>query len=131
LSVDALVGEPTDQDRLLAQGFEEQLENLTSHSAIGFEIVDSMHLSERQLRRLVGDFYARYGINARSWRDVRNRMRVQTAVLLLSRPELTVAQVAREAGYASPNALARAFSKAGFPPPAIVRQRLSEKDPLP
>ena len=131
LSVEALDGEPTDRDRSFAHAIERQLENLASHESTKLQMSESLHLSERQIHRLFEEFSARFGINARSWRDVRNRWRVQNAALLLSRRELTVADVAREVGYTSPNALARAFSKSGFPSPAVIRDRMSEMDPLP
>jgi AraC-like DNA-binding protein len=130
LTVEGLEGEPMENDRRLARAIEEQAANLGSHSAATFDMASFLGLSERQILRLTEEFYARYGINAQSWRDARNRWRVQNAALLLSRFELTVADVAREVGYASPNALARAFAKAGFPPPAVLRRRLSEMDPL-
>lgn len=130
LSLDALEGEPTVQDHRLARAMEEQFENVTNDTATTFHMGASMGLSERQVRRLFEDFSKRYAINARSWRDAKNRWRVQNAVLLLSRSQLTVADVAREVGYASPNALARAFSKVGFPPPAAIRQHMSEREPL-
>ena len=50
-----------------------------------------MQLSERQINRIVTELNARYGINATSWRDTRNLWRVQHALILLSHPELTVA----------------------------------------
>ena len=129
LSVEGLEGEPSSRDRRFARAMEEQLENVASRATTTFHMGDSLGLTERQIHRLVEDFNTRYGINARSWRDARNRWRIQSAALLLSRLELTVADVAREVGYASPNALARAFSKVGFPPPAIVRRQMSEMDP--
>ncbi len=136
LSVDALDGEPSDRDRRLARAMEAQVENLTSAVATKFDMGESIGLSERQINRIVSDFHARYHVNAASYRDARNRWRIQNAALLLSRPTLTVAEVAREVGYASANALARAFAKTGFPPPAVLRERLaqtrkemSERDP--
>lgn len=116
LSVEALEGEPTDRDRGLALAIEEQLQHLSSR-ATTLHISDSMRLSPRQIHRLVEEFCTRYGMNATNWRDARNRFRLQFAALLLSVPGTTVATIAAEVGYASPNALARAFAKAGFPPP--------------
>jgi AraC-like DNA-binding protein len=130
-TVESFEGEPSDRERAFARALEAQLENLTSHTSLGVQMGESMGLSERQINRLWTHFASRYWINAHSWRDLRNRWRVQNAALLLSRPELTVADVAREVGYASSNALARAFATTGFPPPAVIRQRMSEMDPLP
>jgi len=125
LSTDDLLGEPSQSDRQLSHAMEVALANLSSR-ATELHLGDTMNLSPRQLQRMVQDFNARYQHNAGNWRDNRNRWRLQLAALLLSRPALTVAEVAHEVGYASPNALARAFLEAGFPPPAVVRARLSE-----
>ena len=75
-------------------------------------------------KRQIQDFNRRYGLNAGNWRDTRNRWRLQTAVLLLSVPSLSIAEIAAKVGYRSPNALARAFAKVGFPAPAELRQEL-------
>lgn len=121
---------PTDRDRDFARAFEAQHDNLFNDRHMSLPRGESIGVSDRQFQRGFEEFCVRYEINARGWRDVRNRWRVQNAALLLSRRSLTVAEVAREVGYASPNALSRAFSLAGFPPPAILRQRMSEMDPL-
>ncbi len=128
-ALDALDGEPSDRDRLLARAMEEQLEHLASR-ATTIHLGDSARLSPRQLQRVVHEFHARYGMNAGNWRDTRNRWRVQLAAVLLSRAELTIAEIAAEVGYGSPNGLARAFAKAGLPTPAEVRRALSENDPV-
>ncbi|HSO37532.1 MAG TPA: helix-turn-helix domain-containing protein [Labilithrix sp.] len=120
LSTADLLGEPTEGDRRLAHAMEVELANLASR-ATGLHLSESMKLSPRQLQRVVQEFNARYQHNAGNWRDNRNRWRLQLAALLLSRPALTVAEVAHTVGYASSNALARAFLEAGFPPPAAVR----------
>jgi AraC-like DNA-binding protein len=46
------------------------------------------------------------------------------AVVLLSAPEATVAEVARLVGYGSPIALARAFRDAKLPSPTAVQDGL-------
>jgi len=127
-SIDGLPGEPSERDRRLARALEEQLAHLASR-ATTVHLGDATRLSPRQLQRVVHDFHARYGMNAGNWRDTRNRWRVQVAAVLLSRLELTIAEIAADVGYGSPNGLARAFAKAGLPSPAAVRQALSEKDP--
>jgi AraC-like DNA-binding protein len=127
-TLDGLSGEPSPSDRKLALAMEEQMAHLGSR-ATAAHIGDSVGLSPRQLQRVVHDFHARYAMNAGNWRDTRNRWRIQIAAVLLSLRDLTVADIAAEVGYASPNALARAFAQAGLPVPAEVRRRLSENDP--
>ncbi len=130
LSVDAFEGEPTERHRKYAEAIEAQLADLSSHTHTMVNMGESLNLSGRHVQRGFVEFCDQYGLTARSWRDLRNRWRVENAALLLSRPKLTVADVAREVGYASPNALARAFAQAGLPSPAVLRQRMSEMDPL-
>ena len=133
LSVDALERMPTERERRLARAFELQFENLAIDVPTALSMGDCVGRSGRQVQRNFDDFGRRYPLNAQSWRDARNRWRVENATLLLSRPELTVLQVAREVGYASPNALARALGQAGFPPPALLRKwlrEMSETDPF-
>ena len=76
---------------------QEQLAHLSSR-ATTVHLGDSAQLSPRQLQRLVEEFNSRYGINAGNWRDTRNRWRVQIAAVMLSLPQLTVADVAEVPG---------------------------------
>ena len=124
-SIDALEGSPTDRDRRIATAMSEQLKHLSSR-ATTLHLGDTAKLSPRQLQRIVQDFNARYGVNARNWRDVRNRWRVQIAVVLLSVEGLPVETIAKEVGYGTAGALARAMATVGFPPPQELRSRLGQ-----
>jgi AraC-like DNA-binding protein len=125
LTVEALVGEPSARDRRLAQALELELAHLASR-ATELHLGESVALSPRQLQRVVRDFGTRYHLYADDWRDIRNRWRLEIAAAMLSRPALPVAQIAKDVGYGSPNALARAFARAGLPSPAAVRRRLAK-----
>jgi transcriptional regulator GlxA family with amidase domain len=63
-----------------------------------------------------------------SWRDLRNRWRVQLAVVLLGNARVRVEDVAREVGYASGPALARALAAHGLPNAREIRRRFREAD---
>lgn len=115
--------DPTPLDLAIAGAMVQQFA-LLSTEATATSLADAVGRSPRQLQRVVQDFNRRYGLNAGNWRDTRNRWRLQTAVLLLSLPSLSIAEIAAEVGYRSPNALARAFAKVGFPAPAELRQEL-------
>lgn len=119
----ALSGAPSERDVRLARAIGEQLANLAD-AASTLHFGEIAELSPRQLQRVVGEFAARYGMNAGNWRDMRNRWRVQLAAVLLSLPETNVGVAAKEVGYASTAAVARAFANAGFRPPTEVRQAL-------
>jgi transcriptional regulator GlxA family with amidase domain len=123
LSVDALHGAPDDRDRRLARAMEEQLTHLATR-ATTLHLGDTAALSPRHTQRLVREFNARHGLNAGNWRDTRNRWRLQTAALLLSCPQVPITDVAKEVGYASVHALARAFATVGFPTPGALRRRV-------
>lgn len=121
--LDALRGGPTERDVRLGRAMCEQLMHLSSR-ATTLHLGDTASLSPRQLQRVVTDFNARYGINARNWRDVRNRWRVQIAVVLLSVESMPIESIAREVGYGSASALSRAFASVGFPAPGELRDRI-------
>lgn len=114
---------PTDRDERIARAVEAQMSSLGT-SADARSLGELADLSPRQLQRVMTDFASRYGINAGAWRDMRNRWRIQIAVVLLSVPEVSVADIASEVGYGSAPALARAFAAAGFPSPTELRRLL-------
>ncbi len=61
----------------------------------------------------------------KSWRDLRNRYRVQFGIALLSVPELSVAAIAGDVGYGSAAAFARALANLGLPPPGELREEIA------
>jgi len=131
LSANALEGGPSAMEVRLARALDAQF------AAIG-TCADTLHLAElaevspRQLHRLVTAYIGKMNLNARSWRDLRNRWRVQIAAVLLGHQDATVAKTAAEVGYASAPALARAFAASGLPSPREIRRHLrvaSKTDP--
>ncbi len=115
--------EPSAEDLLLCEALEAQINDLKGR-ATTIGLADGAKRSARQLQRVFQQFNETYGINASSWRDVRNRCRVQLAAIMLSLPDRSISEIAREVGYGSPNALGRAFSKVGLPSPAEFRESL-------
>lgn len=122
-SARALAGSPSERDARLGRALEEQIANLSSQATTR-HLGDAVGLSPRQLQRVVREWNARYGFNAGNWRDTRNRWRVQIAAIMLSSPDVAVETLAREVGYASAGALARAMANVGMPAPAEVRRAL-------
>ena len=120
LSASALEGAPSAGDQRLARALEEQLSHLREQP-MTVDVARQTGLSPRQLQRTIAAFHERYGFNARTWRDARNRWRVQIAAVLFSHAEATAKEVAEEVGYRSATALARAFALAGLPPPREVQ----------
>lgn len=115
-----LQGAPSERDERLARAISAQLGNLTTADS---SVVGGIAgLSPRQLQRVYSAFCETYRFEYSSWRDTRNRWRVQLAAVLLSRPDLSQADIAAEVGYRSTPALARAFAAAGFPPPSEMRR---------
>jgi AraC-like DNA-binding protein len=78
-------------------------------------------LSLRQLARNVDTMFDSVGFGD-GWRPLTLRMRLKLAVLALSCPDATVAEVAKKVGYSSPDAMGRAFRDAGLPAPSEVRR---------
>lgn len=115
---------PTARDERIASAIAAQLEMLAT-KASATEVGELATLSPRQLQRVLKEFSATYGVNAGNWRDMRNRWRLQIAVVLLSVPDLSVADIAKDVGYATATALARAFAAVGYPSPLEVRATLA------
>lgn len=88
-------------------------------------------LSERtgfstgQLDRRMTDFLATLRLPWPGWRDVTRGLRLRVAVLLLSNESLPLRDVARRAGYSSPEALSHALTTEGLPPPLELRRRIA------
>ena len=55
-----------------------------------------------------------------------NEVRLEMAILLLVRTEMTVAEVARDLGYSQPGHFTRAFKRWTAEAPSTVRRRLRE-----
>jgi transcriptional regulator GlxA family with amidase domain len=72
----------------------------------------------------VQSFLPSFGIPGTTWRDASHRLRVKCALLLLSAEDASVSEVAASAGYASAEALGRAFRDAGLDAPSRIQERL-------
>ncbi len=120
--VDRMVDGTTPREVRMAATLTQQLQGIRRADAAA--LGEFAGLSPRQLQRLYASFYSKYGFGLGSWRDTRNAWRVMLAALLLSRHELTVAQIADEVGYSSSPALGRALVQAGHPPPVELRKLL-------
>lgn len=90
------------------------------------DLEQTLGLSARQVSRVVSELNARYGFNAGTWRDARNRRRLLVATALLSRPGRAIEDVARAVGYGSAIALCHAFANASLPSPASIAELVRE-----
>lgn len=77
--------------------------------------------SSRQVRRELKQMAIDFDIFGGNFRHITRILRLRAALLLLSAPAATVAEVATRVGYGSPVAMARAFRDAALPPPSDVR----------
>jgi AraC-like DNA-binding protein len=130
LSVDAFEGGPSAQDLRIAQAITTQIADLRT-AASALSLGEHAELSPRQVQRVLAQFCERYRLNATSWRDMRNRYRLQIAIALASIPSISVATLADEVGYASPAALARAFANAGLPSPSELSDEIARMRGVP
>ena len=130
LSVETFEGGPSVQDLRIAQAITAQIADLRI-AASALSLGEHAELSPRQVQRVFAQFCERYRLNATSWRDMRNRYRLQIAIALASIPSLSVATLANEVGYGSPAALARAFANAGLPPPSELREEIVRMGAVP
>jgi AraC-like DNA-binding protein len=96
--------------------------SLLDAQPMSVDLENALGLSARQVNRVVSDFNARFGFNAGTWRDARNRRRLLVSAALFSQPRATLGDVARAVGYRSETALCRAFANAGLPSPGSIAE---------
>lgn len=89
------------------------------------QLASSLGMSMRQVGRDAKEMSAAFGLGG-GYRDALLMLRLRVAVLLLSAPDATVAEVARLVGYGSPIALARAFRDAKLPSPSVIQAAVRE-----
>lgn len=94
--------------------------SLLDAQPMSVDLERALALSARQVNRVVSELNQRYGFNAGTWRDARNRRRLLVAAALLSLRDVALGEVARTVGYRSETALCRAFANAGLPSPGSI-----------
>lgn len=94
-------------------------ENLSTGVSLK-QIAMLSQLSLRQLGRDLGDLSRTFQMFGAGFRDAMRVLRLRAAVLMLSAPAATPAEVARTVGYGSLDAMGRAFRDASLPAPSIV-----------
>jgi AraC-like DNA-binding protein len=87
------------------------------------QLASSLDMSMRQVGRDAKELSAAFGIGG-GYRESLLVLRMRLAVLLLSAPGASVADVAKAVGYGSPIALARAFRDAKLPAPSTVQDAM-------
>lgn len=81
-------------------------------------------MSLRQLGRAVDRFLKGFSLPWSGWRELTRGYRLHVAALLLSNPELAIAEIAERTGYSSAEALSHALTAEGLLPPMELRRRL-------
>jgi AraC-like DNA-binding protein len=89
------------------------------------QLASSLGMSMRQVGRDAKELSTAFGIGG-GYRDALLMLRLRVAVLLLSGPEATVADVAKLVGYGSAIAMARAFRDAKLPSPSVIQAAVRE-----
>jgi AraC-like DNA-binding protein len=84
------------------------------------QLAAALDMSMRQVGRDAKDIAKTFGFGS-GYRDALLILRLRMAVLLLSGPDSSVAEVASAVGYGSPIAMARAFRDARLPAPSAVQ----------
>jgi AraC-like DNA-binding protein len=87
------------------------------------QLANSLGMSMRQVGRDAKELSTAFGIGG-GYRDALLVLRLRQAVVLLSAPDATVADIARIVGYGSPIAMARAFRDADLPAPSVIQAGL-------
>ena len=104
----------------LWNGLRPLLENSAVMSSMS-DIQAATGLSLRQLSRDVKEFTQTFGLPGEGLRDVARVLRLRAAVVFLSTPGATASEVARQVGYASLDAMGRAFRDAKLPAPSVIQ----------
>lgn len=84
-------------------------------------IADACGMSLRNLSRFVDLAYNDLMLPSAGWRDMSTNLRLMIAILFLSCPDVSVADVAGAVGYGHAQAMANAFKRAGVPTPREVQ----------
>lgn len=90
------------------------------------ELADAAEVSLRQAERDFVELFSTFASDAAGWRAMTRRFRLALAVLMLSAETSTVTNVAKQVGYARPEAMTTAFRAEGLPSPREVQRRLRE-----
>ncbi|MBK9035214.1 MAG: helix-turn-helix transcriptional regulator [Myxococcales bacterium] len=80
--------------------------------------------SSRQVRRELKALAQEFDLFGGNFRHITRLLRLRAALLLLSAPDASVAEVADRVGYGSPVAMARAFRDVDLPTPSELRARV-------
>jgi AraC-like DNA-binding protein len=84
-------------------------------------------LSLRQLGRDLKELTRTFQLGD-GFRDATRVLRLRAALVLLSAPDGTASEVARQVGYKSLDAMGRAFRDADLPPPSAVQDQIRYRD---
>jgi AraC-like DNA-binding protein len=93
------------------------------------ELVDKSGLSTSHFARRIKDLLVTFRCDWGGWRDLTNDARLRWAVMLISNPSFSIAEVARASGYGSTDALDAIFRRSGLPSPREVRQLIAAELP--
>ncbi|HEY1959439.1 MAG TPA: AraC family transcriptional regulator [Polyangiaceae bacterium] len=90
------------------------------------DLQDQLHLSPRQLNRVIAEYNERYGFNSSGWIDTRNRRRLMFGATFMTVPDAVAREVAGVVGYRSAAAFTRALRMAGLPPPSAIAAEVEQ-----
>ena len=88
------------------------------------ELIERSGLSASHFARKMTKLLDGFHLDWEGWRQATNDMRLRWATLLLSRPELTIAEIARASGYANTDVLDATFRRMQLPSPREVRRQI-------
>ncbi|MFO0664754.1 MAG: hypothetical protein U0174_12435 [Polyangiaceae bacterium] len=84
-------------------------------------VADACDMSLRNLSRFIDLAYNDLLLPSAGWREMSTNLRLMIAILFLSCPSLSIAQVADAVGYGHAQAMANAFKRAGVPAPRDIQ----------
>jgi AraC-like DNA-binding protein len=120
-----LVGEPAPDVERLSRAIDTSL-SFTRTRPMMVDLEDITLLSARTVERTLPETLRLWGQGHETFRELRGRVRLFQAQMLMSHPAVTTELASRVFGFASPNAFCRAFSKRGLPSPGRIRETLGQ-----
>jgi AraC-like DNA-binding protein len=120
-----LAGESAPDVERLSRALDTSL-SFTGTRPMMVDLEDITLLSGRTVERTLPEMLRAWGQAPETFRELRSRVRLFQAQLLMSHPAVTTELASRVFGFASPNAFCRAFWKAGLPSPGRIREALGQ-----
>lgn len=116
------VGTPGGEEEV-ARALERVMFPLSSQP-MSVDLARALGVGEHHALRRVNQYFQRFHLSTRSWRDYLRGQRLALGAFFMGRPDATTEEVACALGFRSPTSFCHAFQDAGLPSPRALQQAL-------